>query len=71
MDSYHSFSRKLILTTACTVLLSSAIGDLIKNSVGYFTLPLPGWLFSLVQIALACFGLWWVNRNGVKRRIKK
>lgn len=64
INEYQLYSRRLILTTACTVLLSSAVGMLVQSAVGMVAFPIPSWAFALLQMALACLGLWWVNRNG-------
>ena len=67
IEDYQVFSRKLILTTACTVLLSSAVSSFVQSAVGIFAPLVPAWSFSLLEMVLACFGLWWVNRNGKKK----
>ena len=64
VDEYHNFTKKLLLTTACTVLLSSAVSSFMQSIIATFAPLVPTWLFSLVEIIIASLGLWVINKNG-------
>jgi len=70
ISEYQKFSRKIILTSACSVLLASSVGMFMQSAVSMFALPLPGWVFALLEMALACLGLWWTNRNDKQESAK-
>ena len=64
ITDYKDFSHKLILTTACTVLLSAGVSSFLLGLVGSFAPLFPSWTFSLVQVLAASVGLWWLTKNG-------
>ena len=68
MHEYLQFTRKLALTTACTVLLSSAITGLIQSLVGVVAPYFPTWPFMLAEMVLASLGLWYLTKNGKRKR---
>ena len=68
LDHYQKFTRKLVLTTACTVLLSSAVSGLIQGLVSIAAPYFPTWPFSMLQIIAASLGLWWLTKNGKRKR---
>jgi hypothetical protein len=67
IDEYQNFSRKLILSTAFGVLLSSGISALVNGYVAQLAPQLPGWPLPLLEIAGASFGLWWLTKNGKQK----
>lgn len=63
-EGIHDFSRKLILTSAFSVLLSSSITGGVQSAVAMFAPAFPAWVFTLLEAAIACVGLYWVSKNG-------
>ena len=66
IGDFHSFTTKLLLTSACAVILSGGINSFLQGLVATFAPLFPGWIFSLIQILGASLCLWWINRNGQK-----
>jgi hypothetical protein len=67
INEYHIFTKKLLLTTGCAVLLSSGISAFMQGALASFAPLFPAWIFPLVQIAAASVGLWWITKNGKKK----
>jgi hypothetical protein len=64
LRDYRQFTNKLVLTTACTVLLSSAVSSFVQTTAATFAPLFPSWWFSLIEIVIASAGLWWLTKNG-------
>lgn len=64
LKDYPNFTKKLVLTTACTVLLSSAVASFVQSAAGTIAPLFPTWQLALVQIGIASAGLWWLTKNG-------
>jgi len=67
ISEYQTFSQKLLLTTACTVILSGGISAFVQGAVANFAPLFPAWAFPLVQMLGASLGLWWLTKNGKKK----
>jgi|GEM_PF-1544260 len=65
---YRNFTKKLALTTACTVLLSSGMTILVQNIVAQFSPFFPSWGFPLLEVIIASVGLWIITRNGKEEK---
>jgi len=67
IEEYHIFTKKLLLTTGCAVLLSSGISSFLQGALASFAPFFPSWAFPLAQVAAASAGLWWLTKNGDKK----
>lgn len=71
IQEYRKFTHDLIFTSVCTILLSSAMTQLVQGllvpaSAEY----LPAWAIPLIEAVAATGGLYYLNKNGKKSEAK-
>jgi len=68
LQDFHEYSSTLILTNFFSVMLFVSISSLLPGITAQLLPGLQGWQMASSEIVLASAGLWWVSRNGKKRK---
>lgn len=70
LQDFHAYTSQIILTNFFSVMLFVSISSLLPSITSNLMPGLQGWHLASAQVAIASAGLWLVNRNGKKPKVK-